>query len=43
MNQPLTVAEGFQLGNSLIRPGSKLESEVMKFMKKRGQLSTSGS
>ena len=42
MNQPLTVAEGLQLANSLIRPGSKLESKVMMHMKKRGQVSISG-
>ena len=42
MNQPLTVAEGLQLANSLIRPGSKLESKVMMYMKKRGQVFTSG-
>ena len=42
MNQPLTVAEGLQLANSLIRPGSILESKVMMFMNKRGQVATSG-
>ena len=31
MNQLLTVAEGLQLANSLIKPGSKLESKVMMY------------
>ena len=43
MNQPLTVAEGLRLANSLIKPGSKLESKVMTYLRKRGQLSEGGS
>ena len=43
MNQPLTVAEGLQLANSLIKKGSKTETEVMMYLKKRGQLTTVGS
>ena len=43
MNQPLTVAEGLQLSNSLIKKGSKLENDVKMYLNKREQLSTIGS
>ena len=32
MNQPLTVAEGLQLSNSLIKKGSKLENDVKMYV-----------
>ena len=40
MNQLLTVAEGLQLANSLIKKGLKTEAEVMIYLRKRGQLTT---
>ena len=40
MNQPLTVTEGLQLANSLIKKGSKTEADVMRYLRKRGQLTT---
>lgn len=43
MNQPLTVAEGLLLANSLIKPGSKVEKEVMSYLDKRGQFCREGS
>jgi len=43
MNQPLTVTEGLQLANSLIKKGSKTEADVMMYLRKRGQLTTVGS
>lgn len=43
MNQPLTVAEGLHLANSLIKPGSELEKDVVKYLQRRGQYSTNGS
>ena len=43
MNRPLTVEEGLYLSNSLIKPGSKTETDVISYLKKRGQYSTDGS
>ena len=43
MNQPLTVAEGLQLANSLIKRGSRIEADVIDYLQKRNQLSKDGS
>ena len=43
MNQPLTVEEGLHLSNSLIKPGSKIEKDVISYLSKRRQYSSSGS
>ena len=43
MNQPLTVEEGLHLSNSLIKPGSKIEKDVVSYLKKRRQYSIHGS
>jgi len=43
MNQPLTVAEGLHLANSLIKPGSELEKDVVSYFQRRGQYLTKGS
>ena len=37
MNQPLTVEEGLHLSNSLIKPSSKIEEDVILNLTKRGQ------
>ena len=37
MNQPLTVKEDLYISNSLIKPGSKTEVEMISYLKKRGQ------
>ena len=42
MNQPLSVEEGLHLSNSLIKPGSKIEEDVISYLKKQGQYSTTG-
>ena len=34
MNQPLTVEEGLHLSNSLIKAGSKVEEDVISYLKK---------
>ena len=39
MNQPLTVQEGLQLANSMIKPGSVTERNVIEYLKKRNQYS----
>ena len=43
MNQPLTVGEGLRLSNSLIKPGSKIEKDLISYLSKRSQYSSSGS
>ena len=43
MNQPLTVEEGLYLSNSLIKPNSQIEADVISYLKKRGQYCTTGS
>ena len=43
MNQPLTVSEGLQLCNSLIKKGSSIERDVISFQQKRGQFTLTGS
>ena len=43
MNQPLTVNEGLQLANSMIKPGSNIEKNVISYLKLRGQYKIDGS
>ena len=43
MNQPLTVEEGLHLSNSLIKPGSKIEEDVILYLTKRGQYNINSS
>ena len=42
MNQPLTVTEGLQLANSMIKPGSNVEKNVKSYLKSRGQYTLNG-
>ena len=42
MNQPLTVNEGLQLANSMIKPGSNVEKKVLSYLKSRGQYKIDG-
>ena len=42
MNQPLTVTEGLQLVNSMIKPGSNVEKNVKLYLKSRGQYTLNG-
>ena len=39
MNQPLTVQEGLQLANSMIKLGSVTERKVIKYLKTQNQYS----
>ena len=43
INQSLTVEEGLYLSNSLIKPGSKSEKDVISYLSKRREYSSSGS
>ena len=43
MNQPLTVEEGLHLSNSLIKPGSTIEKNVISYLTKRGHYNINGS
>ena len=43
MNQPLIVAKGLLLAKSMIKPGSKLEKDVIQYLKNWGQYSTKSS
>jgi len=43
MNQPLTVEEGLQLANSMIQPGYQIETNVISYLKSRGQYYVKGS
>ena len=43
MNQPLTVTEGLQLANSMIKVGSVTEKSIISYLKTRNQYSTDGS
>ena len=40
MNQPLTVAEGLQLSNSLLKKALKIEADLIMYLKKWGQFTT---
>jgi len=42
MNQPLTVTEGLQLANSMIKVGSVTEKSIISYLKARNQYSTDG-
>ena len=42
MNQPLTVNEGLQLANSMIKPGSNVEKNENLFLKSHGQYTLYG-
>ena len=42
MNQPLTVDEGLQLANSMIKPNSDIEKKVTSYLKGRNQYSIEG-
>ena len=42
MNQPLTVQEGLQLANSMIKPASETERNVIEYLKARNQYSIDG-
>ena len=42
MNQPLTVQEGLQLANSMIKPGSVTERNVVEYLKARNQYTIEG-
>ena len=42
-NQLLAVEEGLHLSNSLIKPGSKIEKDVISYLSKQRQYSSSGS
>ena len=43
MNQPLTVDNALQLANSMIKPGSEVEANIVSYLKSRGQYSMKGS
>ena len=43
MNQPLTVEEGLSLSNSLIKPGFKIEKDVISYLSKQRKYSSFGS
>jgi len=43
LNQPLNVAKGLELCNSLIKVGSSLEMNVINYIQRRGQHTMDGS
>ena len=43
MNQHLIVNKSLQLANSIIKPGSNIEKDVVSYLKSRGQYKIDGS